>query len=1780
MCGRRRHNSDLNAPVPGQLQDRPLISKLAARGHREANPQSDKSTHHLMIKLAVLLCLSLMLFDVMAQPGGSQIRRCRTADEIDGSYWDPFVSCPAITGTNEASVSDETFTTILEFNGTGADYIERWTAQGFAPVERVYAWNGAQWKGPCGTGYGDCYYSPLEWMTREYWDIIRGTLSTENIGTWLYEELWSGDVIQSLTFEVRELNLSARSGANQIGIVDQNLSRSLVLQLQSFEDIGIEDETIEWSISGPKGAKNAAVTGLNQATDQDGITQATIHLGTKPGVYELTLNNRWMITQPRYYFEAIADIEDTNPEARHPDVEEGVGENPEQCDIAGNPIALSIGNKFQKETDIERAGISPIEFVRYHNSLGYVSGSFNNYWTHSYDRSIEIPVDTHFDPVKVIRPDGKMINFTWNGSAYQPFPGVHSELEETATGWRFTDEGMTVESYDSDGLLIDISELSGVRQFTTHNRNDKLIRVESNTGESLDFTYDAVGRLSSVTDQAGRVWSYRYEVLGRLQYVDNADGTTREYHYEDLRHAYALTGITTENGQRYSWYEYDEEGLAIASYHANNVNRIDIQYKAGGERVVLDPLGNATVYQSRIENKRGVLEGISGPICSQGCGLSDTDYSYDSDLNITSKTVFGVTTQFGNHDAKGQAGYRIRAVGTPEEKRAEYEYDSRFTNRITHIIESSIYDGEFKETSRSYDASGNMLSETVTGFDAFGQAVSRTIGNTFNGPFAQITSSDGPRSDVSDITRYEYYANDSSEGPNRARLKAIIDPNGIRIRDNIVYSPVGKIFSETRPNGSTIDYEYYAGNGRVKSITELGGGLFKRTTWQYLPVGDVERIILDDETGQEIITQFSYDSARRLNRTESRVTRTQSGQNDFYTADQWQTYEFDDAGNIISETHESRDVPQNDLIIDKVFDAYSRIDRITQGGISEDYDYNPDGTLASITDGNLNTTAYTYDAFKRLTNTDQVGQISHSMSYDVQGNTQSVTDQENHSTRYHYDDLGNLQQQDSPDTGLTSHFYNESGQLISTIDAKSQISLYSYDRAGRLTDVDHSGSDDDLTYSYDICANGTGRLCSITTGWGHVIHYEWNALGETTAVTSNEGQVKYTFGPQSILTSIEYPSGRIIRYEIDGGGLPAGITLSLSGLPETMLLDQIKYSPLRRPVSWRFANGQRTTVDLDARHRPVSIDTPGVWNWQASLYDANDNILDLNTSLESYSYGYDSQGRLISADTASTSTGFTYDKVGNRLSRLRDSVNEPGSYEAGSNRISAFGDRQYTHDPNGNITTVTVNQLPGNTHVYSSHNRLTGIIDDQTSASLATYRYDALGQRVTKSTPTETRKFIYGLSGELLAEIDGNGKILHEYVYLNGMPVVDMFEAVNGVAAGAAAEIIFDNDGALVAGKNWQTKTDSAAVNGSFIQNRKRNDRAVYWYVDETDFQGGLYDVYVKWLVKPGNGSQTSYQIDVWNDSGGSDKFTVNVDHAGLNKGDWVFLGNYEFDDKHSTRYQKVSLVGPYNDTGLLGTYLIADAVKLVPTNDPLDSVDLRFFHNDHLGTPRVLTDGTGQIIWAATFLPFGEAAVDEDPDGDGIDYSMNIRFPGQYDDAESGLHYNYFRTYDPAIGRYIESDPIGLKGGVNTFAYANNNPLLNSDPSGLAYFAFRPLQIFNGPRHCASGTISDRHNLQPSHEQLFFEDGKQPGNLGFFSDSLVRPDNPANLSLYACQSKKYNDCAMRKAVSITQRGSYCLLGIGGVKNNCQDWADRVKANYRTLLQDPTVLQQCFDCEN
>jgi RHS repeat-associated protein len=112
--------------------------------------------------------------------------------------------------------------------------------------------------------------------------------------------------------------------------------------------------------------------------------------------------------------------------------------------------------------------------------------------------------------------------------------------------------------------------------------------------------------------------------------------------------------------------------------------------------------------------------------------------------------------------------------------------------------------------------------------------------------------------------------------------------------------------------------------------------------------------------------------------------------------------------------------------------------------------------------------------------------------------------------------------------------------------------------------------------------------------------------------------------------------------------------------------------------------------------------------------------------------------------------------------------------------------------------------------------------------------------------------------------------------------------------------------------------------------------------------------------------------------------------------------------------------------------------------------IQIHYVFADQIGSPRAITRPSDNVVvWRWDNIdPFGNNAANENPGGLGT-FSYNLRFPGQYFDVESGTHYNYFRDYDPSTGRYVESDPIGLRGGVNTYGYVEANPLLRVDPYG-----------------------------------------------------------------------------------------------------------------------------------
>jgi len=110
------------------------------------------------------------------------------------------------------------------------------------------------------------------------------------------------------------------------------------------------------------------------------------------------------------------------------------------------------------------------------------------------------------------------------------------------------------------------------------------------------------------------------------------------------------------------------------------------------------------------------------------------------------------------------------------------------------------------------------------------------------------------------------------------------------------------------------------------------------------------------------------------------------------------------------------------------------------------------------------------------------------------------------------------------------------------------------------------------------------------------------------------------------------------------------------------------------------------------------------------------------------------------------------------------------------------------------------------------------------------------------------------------------------------------------------------------------------------------------------------------------------------------------------------------------------------------------------------------YIYTDQLNTPRLITDTANTPVWRNDQAdPFNAGAPYDDPGNTGQHFVFNLRFPGQYYDQETGLAYNYFRDYDATTGRYVQSDPIGLMGGINTYTYVGGDPVSYADPLGLS---------------------------------------------------------------------------------------------------------------------------------
>jgi RHS repeat-associated protein len=425
-------------------------------------------------------------------------------------------------------------------------------------------------------------------------------------------------------------------------------------------------------------------------------------------------------------------------------------------------------------------------------------------------------------------------------------------------------------------------------------------------------------------------------------------------------------------------------------------------------------------------------------------------------------------------------------------------------------------------------------------------------------------------------------------------------------------------------------------------------------------------------------------------------------------------------------------------------------------------------------------------------------------------------------TSYSVNALGDRVTQLSPDTGTTAHTYDAAGNVLSSTDAKGQTTSYQYDALNRLTRAQHA---DGLSYvyGYDACANGVGRLCSIseTSSSGALasqLQYGYDPQGRVTAETRTLGGVSYSTGysydAAGRLRAMTYPSGRSVNYTLDALGRVTQVQTTGAGATQ-VLAQSVSYHPFGAARSFSFGNQQGATrsFDLDGRIASHSLGT----ETKLLAFDAASRVARIETQGNAGSanlYGYDALDRLSSAVLGTSSYGYGYDGVGNRTSKSTGGLTESYSYPATSNRLgtvtSASGAvRNFGHDANGSITSDGLNSFG-----YDARGRVSSV---SSSIGTTTFQVNALGQRVRKTSPLGETVFHYDLSGRLIAESSASGEALREYAWLGEQPI-----ALLDAQLAPGSEVILDNtDAGFTTLGAWPTSTAVAGYLGANYQSHE-----------------------------------------------------------------------------------------------------------------------------------------------------------------------------------------------------------------------------------------------------------------------------------------------------------------------------------------------------------------------
>ncbi|MHC5903905.1 RHS repeat-associated core domain-containing protein [Streptomyces sp. S6] len=661
--------------------------------------------------------------------------------------------------------------------------------------------------------------------------------------------------------------------------------------------------------------------------------------------------------------------------------------------------------------------------------------------------------------------------------------------------------------------------------------------------------------------------------------------------------------------------------------------------------------------------------------------------------------------------------------------------------------------------------------------------------------------------------------------------------------------------------------------------------------------------------------------------------------------------------------------------------------------------------------------------------------------FDARGNRTAVTGPDGATVRFTYHSTGALETQTDPLGAVLRLENNTAGLPVAVGDARGARTVYRRDPLGQPVELT-----DALGETTRFVWDAEGRLVTRTAADGTSERWEWDGEGNCVRHTDPLGGItRCTYGPFDLLSSRTTPDGQTYAFVHDTEQRlvqvinPAGLTWDYRFdavgrvTSETDFDDRTtthtydaagqlatRTNPAGQSVSYTFdesgrltaktADGGRTTFSYDAASRLVSAASP-----QCSLefaYDVAGRLLTQTVDGATLGLGYDAAGRRTTRTTptgARTSTA--WNEIGNRSSLVLDERHTLSfGYDLlGRETHRGIGDLRLASawDPVGRLTHQQLTTGPGQyvrarSYTYRADDHLTSVREETTGRTVS-YRLDPVGRPLEVVRPSGTETYAYDASGN---EVSAQ------------WPERAADPAARGERDYAGTRVIR-------AGRTHY-RYDQAGRLVERVKKRLSRKPDVWTYA---------------WDAENRLTSCTTPDGSLWHyvyDPLGRRTAKYRLDEAGQITDETRFTWDGTRLTEQTTPATGTTLTWDYDGYRPLVQY------ERKHLSD--DEVDSRFFAivSDLVGTPTELVDENGTIAWQSRATVWGTTAVSPHA----IAHTP-LRHPGQYADPETGLHYNYFRHYDPETARYISPDPLGLMPAPNPVAYVDN-PLDLYDPLGL----------------------------------------------------------------------------------------------------------------------------------